>query len=91
MENAVGTGMKPAICAGCGRDPAVIGEYIVQALFENMTEQEFVVRYDRTYIPETGEFLCSSCYVKAGIPNGTAEEINQLVSNFLESEKGNGD
>lgn len=58
-------------CAICGRKPDEIQEYIDCAKDEDMTPEEYV-RTDGTYNHRTKKFYCSSCYIKIGMPLGTA-------------------
>lgn len=63
------------ICIGCGRRPWQIGEYV-----EAVSEDGFVpanvisltakyVRHEEgTYNKSNGHFLCTACYIDAGMP-----------------------
>lgn len=59
-------------CKGCGKKPSELEEYISAAQDNNMTPDDYVVQEEGTYNHNTGEFWCTSCYVKAGCPLGKA-------------------
>ena len=59
-------------CKGCGKHPNEIGEYIHLAKEMNMTPDQVVHSEEGTFNPRTGLFYCTMCYVKAGMPLGTA-------------------
>ena len=59
-------------CKGCGKKPDEIDEYIVQAKVEKCTPDEFVWDEEGTLNRKTGQFYCTSCYIRAGEPLGTA-------------------
>lgn len=61
--------MKP-LCTGCGKHPDQIEEYVEIAADEDMTPDAYVRSEEGTYNPENGHFLCTSCYVRAGMPSG---------------------
>ena len=61
---------KPAPeCRGCRKHPAEIQEYIDAGLDFGLTAEEFVRQQEGTYNEETGGFLCTDCYLKAGSPS----------------------
>lgn len=60
--------MKP-LCTGCGKHPEQIEEYVECAQDEGMTPDAYVRSEEGTYNPENGHFLCTSCYVRAGMPS----------------------
>jgi len=59
---------KTIYCLGCGFRPNDLGEYIVASEDYSCTPEEYVIRKEGTYDPETGTFLCTDCYIKAGTP-----------------------
>lgn len=59
-------------CKVCGKYPHEIDEYVCYAKQTNMTPEEFVQQEEGTYNPETELFYCTECYVKIGMPLGTA-------------------
>lgn len=60
-------------CKGCGKKPEELKEYVTLAK-ENGYEsaEQAVKREEGTYNPSTGQFYCTSCYIKAGMPLGQA-------------------
>lgn len=60
------------ICAECRRVPAEITEYVVEALINEKTPDEFVHAEEGTYNPISGQFWCTECYLKLGQPLGSA-------------------
>ena len=61
--------MERPICAGCRKHPDELDEYIEPASEENMTPDEYVREEEGTYNPENGRFLCTECYIAAGMPS----------------------
>lgn len=59
---------KLIYCLGCGFRPQELKEYIVEGQINSCTPEEFVAQEEGTYDPETGTFLCTNCYLKAGAP-----------------------
>lgn len=59
-------------CKCCGKTPNQLSEYVDIAKEENMTPDEYVIQEEGTYNNQTGLFYCTSCYVKVGMPLGTA-------------------
>lgn len=57
------------ICTGCQRHPDEIPEYIEQSMNLDITPDKFVRREEGTYNRENGHFLCTECYIKAGMPS----------------------
>lgn len=57
------------ICMGCNKTPDELDEYVEAAEVEEMTPAEYVASEEGTYNSENGHFLCTSCYVKAGMPS----------------------
>jgi len=61
--------MKPQ-CMGCKRFPDQISEYTDMVLAgEAATADEYVMQEEGTYNKANGHFLCTACYVKAGMPS----------------------
>lgn len=60
--------MKP-LCTGCNKNPDQIEEYVEIAKEEGMTPDAYVRSEEGTYNRETGHFLCTDCYVHAGMPS----------------------
>jgi hypothetical protein len=57
------------LCAGCGKTPSELSEYVGAASGASMTPDDFVWQEEGTLNRETGHFLCTSCYIKAGMPS----------------------
>lgn len=69
--------MKKVIhCEMCGQLPEDLMEYVVCAEDFNLSPDEYVIQNEGTYNPHTGTFLCTDCYIKAGMPL----RINTLIS-----------
>lgn len=62
-------------CAGCGKNPAAISEYVIAAKRENMFPDDYVRLEEGTYNSRANTFYCTDCYVKAGCPSGVAPFI----------------
>lgn len=61
--------MIEPICTGCGLTPASIHEYKEQAEICDMTPDQFVREEEGTYNSKNGHFLCTNCYLNAGMPS----------------------
>lgn len=61
--------MTRPICTGCNKHPEEIAEYAEAAADEEMDVDQYVREEEGTYNYENGHFLCTSCYVKAGMPS----------------------
>lgn len=57
------------ICRGCGKKPAELEEYNAPEIIGEMTPDEYVRAEEGTYNSQTGGFLCTICYVDAGMPS----------------------
>ena len=57
------------LCVGCLKTPAGLDEYIDMAKLEKMTPDDYVRKEEGTYNPSNGHFLCTPCYVAAGMPS----------------------
>jgi hypothetical protein len=60
------------VCSGCCKQPEELEEYVELAKDTHMTASEIVVKEEGTYNPENGHFLCTPCYVKAGMPTSSS-------------------
>lgn len=56
------------ICTGCSNKPRDIEEYRVCAKDEEMSADEWVIENEGTYNHANGHFLCTDCYIAAGMP-----------------------
>lgn len=61
--------MTSPICIGCNKHPGELDEYVEAAHEENLTPDQFVVLEEGTYNKTNGHFLCTDCYVAAGMPS----------------------
>jgi len=62
-------------CKVCGREPHEIPEYIdavAEEPDEFSDEEDYVRQEEGTYNPLTGFFYCTECYIRIGMPLGTA-------------------
>ena len=59
-------------CKECGKQPHEIEEYVANSIVEYMTPAQFVQQEEGTYNHKTGLFYCTRCYIKVGMPLGTA-------------------
>lgn len=59
-------------CAECGLTPCQLSEYADEAEHEGITPDEYVRREEGTFNRVTGNFWCTECYCKIGMPLGTA-------------------
>ena len=59
-------------CRGCGLTPDELPEYVELARVDDYASAEEAVRSDGTFNWDTGRFWCTTCYIKAGMPLGTA-------------------
>lgn len=57
------------ICTGCGKRPHELAEYVDAAKESRMTPDAYVRAEEGTYNRENGHFLCTDCYVRAGMPS----------------------
>ena len=64
----------PVQCKGCGRFPDQIGEYVEMAAGEpkKYKTPTAAAKTDGTYNRGTGKFYCTTCYIAADQPKGTA-------------------
>lgn len=65
--------MNAPVCAGCGRHPKDIPEYIERMMAEGFASPDEAVRQEEgTYNPDTDRFWCTECYIRVGMPLGKA-------------------
>jgi hypothetical protein len=64
MEGSI---VKP-ICTGCNKYADEIDEYIEGAAESDMSPDDYVKEEEGTYNPRNGHFLCTTCYIEAGMP-----------------------
>lgn len=62
------------LCVGCGKTPSELEEYVNAASEEasgkpDMTPDDYVWQEEGTLNRENGHFLCTSCYIGAGMPS----------------------
>lgn len=57
------------ICIGCQKRPSGLDEYTGPADIEEITADDYVWEEEGTLNRENGHFLCTDCYVKAGMPS----------------------
>lgn len=57
------------MCTGCNKPANEIDEYKFGAEENDMTVEDFVREEEGTYNPTNGHFLCTDCYIKAGMPS----------------------
>ena len=68
MNQSQATELPKPICVGCDKTPDQLPEYVSIAEEEGMSPDEFVRTEEGTYNKENGHFLCTPCYVDAGMP-----------------------
>lgn len=56
-------------CTGCNKPATEILEYVDVAEEEGMTPDEYVRELEGTYNHNNGHFLCTACYIEAGMPS----------------------
>jgi hypothetical protein len=59
------------ICAGCGKTPSQIAEYVEAAAHAqwHMTPDDYVWENEGTLNRKTGRFWCDECYIDLGCPS----------------------
>lgn len=55
-------------CLGCNLKPGEIDEYVHEAQNTGTTPEDFVWKEEGTLNRFTGEFFCTECYIKIGMP-----------------------
>lgn len=64
---------KVCKCKICGKRPSELSEFVALAESNGYkSAEEAVMEEEGTYNNETGEFYCTICYIKIGMPLGTA-------------------
>ena len=58
------------VCIGCKKYPRDLEEYVEAAEEEKITPDAYVRHNEGTYNPINGHFLCTDCYIDAGMPSG---------------------
>ena len=66
--------MVNPICVGCGKHPTELEEYVEASSpkawgGKGISPDDYVRREEGTYNRENGHFLCTDCYVAAGMPS----------------------
>jgi hypothetical protein len=61
--------MDEPICIGCNKQPHELNEYVDAAQECGLFPADYVRREEGTYNPRNGHFLCTFCYIKAGMPS----------------------
>ena len=56
-------------CFECQRFPVELPEYVDAAEDCGMEPDEYVREEEGTFNPESGNFCCTECYVKIGMPS----------------------
>jgi hypothetical protein len=71
MEMAGVAELPLPICGRCGKRPDEIEEYVEAAseCADGSTPDDYVRSEEGTYNKENGHFLCTTCYVEAGVPS----------------------
>lgn len=68
-----------AICTGCNKTADELEEYIEGAKENDMTVEQYVREEEGTYNATNGHFLCTDCYIKAGMPSNPYPEKNWVA------------
>ncbi|ACV63260.1 hypothetical protein Dtox_2451 [Desulfofarcimen acetoxidans DSM 771] len=65
---------KPLIvqCRKCKKIPEEILEYQKHVTGEDIPPRQYVIEREGTYNRKTGYFYCTDCYLRIGMPLGTA-------------------
>lgn len=71
----MGTDIRP-FCTGCKKYADQLEEYIEGAKESEQTITEFVIENEGTYNPSNGHFLCTPCYIDAGMPSNPHPQPN---------------
>ena len=58
------------LCVGCNKSPAEIEEYVEAAESCGISADSYVRQEEGTYNALNGHFLCTACYIAAGMPTG---------------------
>lgn len=69
-EQTEGGRQKPEpICTGCNKRPDEIEEYVEAVEGSHLTPADYVRIEEGTYNRANGHFLCTPCYIDAGMPS----------------------
>jgi hypothetical protein len=68
MDTSSAAGPQP-VCNGCGKTPEELEEYSAELTGSTLTPTQYVRVEEGTYNPRNGHFLCTACYIKAGMPS----------------------
>lgn len=58
-----------AVCIGCKAMPSELHEYSPEATGEDMSAEDYVWQEEGTLNTRNGHFLCTKCYIGAGMPS----------------------
>lgn len=72
MQKDKNTSTESPLCAGCGKSPEEILEYVAAAKEVGLSPNAYVMREEGTLNRTNYHFWCTSCYVEAGMPLGVA-------------------
>lgn len=70
--------IKP-ICTGCNKHPDQIDEYIEAGKENEKLPDQYVMEEEGTYNKNNGHFLCTDCYIKAGMPSNPYPQKNWVA------------
>jgi hypothetical protein len=60
--------IEDPICVGCQKRPEEIPEYSMEATDSGLEPAAYVIAEEGTLNTSNGHFLCTDCYIKAGMP-----------------------
>lgn len=58
-----------AICVGCNKKPNELPEYSDAMTESGLSNDDYVWKEEGTLNMTNGHFLCTPCYIKAGMPS----------------------
>lgn len=61
--------LPDSVCVGCGKSPEQLSEYWPEATGESIDPTTYVKSEEGTYNKDNGHFLCTQCYIEAGMPS----------------------
>lgn len=70
--------IKP-ICTGCNKHPDEIEEYVDGAKELGITPDQYAQEEEGTYNKTNGHFLCTDCYIAAGMPANPYPQPNWIA------------